>query len=75
MTGLWGITFLVTWLGSTVAWVAQRGWSTEALPVLLVYAIAWTVVMLFGGLRLAFGQPAWRPCAWRPLAGVTISST
>lgn len=58
MIGLWGITFLVTWLGSTVAWVAQRGWSTEALPVLLVYAIAWTVVMLFGGLRLAFRQPA-----------------
>lgn len=55
VTGLWGITFLITWFGSLGAWVWSNGfnWGIVSVPV-LIYAAVWVLVMLFGGARLAF---------------------
>lgn len=57
ITGLWGVSFLVTWFGSTINWVweSRFDWSIVGAG-LLVYAAAWGLVMLAGGLRLAFAK-------------------
>jgi apolipoprotein N-acyltransferase len=54
-TGLWGITFLITWFGSIGAWVWNNGfnWSIVRVEV-LAFAAVWVLVMLAGGARLAF---------------------
>lgn len=54
VTGLAGITFLITWFGSTVnwAWDNQFDWGNVQTG-LLTYGIVWSLVMLAGGARLA----------------------
>jgi apolipoprotein N-acyltransferase len=55
LTGLWGITFLITWFGSMGAWVWTNGFNWSVVKVeVLVYAVIWGLVMLAGGARLAF---------------------
>lgn len=55
VTGMWGITFLITWTASCVAFIweeletGQRRWRLSA-----AVAITLAAVFLFGGLRLAF---------------------
>lgn len=54
ITGLPGITFLVTWFGSSVNWVWDNQFDWYAVQTgLLTYGIAWSLVMIFGGARLA----------------------
>ncbi|MBI4671445.1 MAG: nitrilase [Chloroflexi bacterium] len=55
VTGIWGIGFLVTWFAAVVnwAWDRQFDWGTIQSGVLL-YAAVWGLVMLAGGVRLAF---------------------
>jgi apolipoprotein N-acyltransferase len=55
VTGLWGITFLITWFGSTGTWVWSNGfdWSIVRVEV-LAFAAVWSLVMLAGGARLSF---------------------
>jgi len=58
VTGIWGLTFLISWLAPVVNQFWERGWSgaaVQAPAVLLVTAI--TVALLFGGARLAFAAP------------------
>ena len=57
VTGLWGISFLITWFGSTVnwAWEHQFNWMVIQRGM-LVYALTYGIVMLAGGVRLAFTQ-------------------
>jgi apolipoprotein N-acyltransferase len=55
VTGLWGIAFLITWFGSTGAWVWGNGFNWSIVKVeVLVYAAVWGLVRLAGGARLAF---------------------
>ena len=59
VTGIWGLTFLISWLAPVVNQLWERGWSGSAVrapAVLLVAAI--TAALLFGGARLAFAAPA-----------------
>ena len=53
VTGLWGISFLIAWFGSTInwAWDKQFDWSIIQ-GGLLAYAVLWSLVMLVGGMRL-----------------------
>ena len=58
VTGIWGLTFLVSWLAPVVNQAWESGWSASAVKVpavLLVAAI--TAALLFGGARLAFAAP------------------
>jgi apolipoprotein N-acyltransferase len=57
VTGIWGIGFLIAWLGSTANWVWERNfeWQVVAAGV-LTYVVVWGLVMLAGGLRLALGH-------------------
>ena len=58
VTGIWGLTFLVSWLAPVVNQLWERGWSdaTVRAPVVLLVA-ATTAALLFGGVRLAFAAP------------------
>jgi apolipoprotein N-acyltransferase len=53
VTGLWGITFMVVWFGSTVSWAILTGLPSTAVQVgVVTYATAFCLLMLGGGLRL-----------------------
>ena len=57
VTGLWGISFLITWFGPVVNWVWDRQFQgTEAASALIVYGVIWGLIMLVGGARLVFTQ-------------------
>ena len=54
VTGIWGITFIVTWFGSTLSWVAQSDLESSAVHLgLAVYALVLVAVMLAGAARIA----------------------
>jgi apolipoprotein N-acyltransferase len=58
VTGMWGLTFLVSWLGPVVNWAWERSfnWSDVRRGLLVFAAIAGSV-LLFGNLRLALARP------------------
>ncbi len=54
VTGIWGITFLVTWFGSVVAFVVVRYAGNRPVGrVLAVYSLLLGIVIMFGNLRLS----------------------
>lgn len=57
VTGLWGISFLVNWFGSTLnwAWEHQFNWGLVGSAI-LIYAAVWLIVMLAGEARVAFSK-------------------
>lgn len=59
LTGMWGISFLMSWLASTVNWAWERdfAWSEIKRGVTLYAGILFLVV-LFGQVRLWFAPPA-----------------
>lgn len=59
VTGIWGISFLVTWCAALVnwAWDNQFDWGAVQHGVLL-YAAVWCLAMLGGGVRLALASHA-----------------
>lgn len=59
VTGMWGVTFLVSWFATVVnyAWERSFNWS-EIRRVALVYGGVMLVVLAYGNIRLAFAQPA-----------------
>lgn len=58
VTGIWGITFLITWFAAVVNWAWERGF---AWPQIrgggALYAAILAVVLLGGGARLALFPP------------------
>lgn len=59
VTGLWGVTFLVSWFASTGNWLWEEGW--ESVPARgggILYAALVLAVLLLGGLRLAVSPPS-----------------
>ncbi len=59
ITGMWGITFLVNWLGPVINWAWERSfaWQDVRRGVMLYGGIL-AAVLLFGGARLAYAAPA-----------------
>jgi apolipoprotein N-acyltransferase len=58
ITGMWGITFLVNWLGPVVNWAWERSFEWhDVRRGLAIYATCLIAVLLYGGARLAFAQP------------------
>jgi apolipoprotein N-acyltransferase len=59
ITGMWGIVFLVNWLGSVVNYAWERGFAwKEIRRNALIYAGIMLVVLLYGGARLAYAPQA-----------------
>src|ERR1700694_503147 len=55
VTGIWGITFLLTWFAAVVNWAWERGFAWPNVRVGgVLYAPVLSVVLLGGGGRLAF---------------------
>ncbi|MBM7807907.1 apolipoprotein N-acyltransferase [Geodermatophilus bullaregiensis] len=59
VTGIWGLTFLVSWLAPVVNQLWERGWSAPGgrTPTVLFAAVL-AAALLFGGAQLAFAAPA-----------------
>ena len=59
VTGLSGLTFLITWFGSTSNWIWERSFSWPAIRSgVAIYTATLAAVLLYGGMRLAFHQSA-----------------
>jgi len=59
ITGMWGIIFLVNWLGPVISYAWERGFTwNEIRRNVLIYAVIMLVVLLYGGLRLAYAPQA-----------------
>ena len=58
VTGIWGLTFLVSWLAPVVNDLWDHDWkpSTVAVPVVLFLVVTATA-LVFGGARLGFAAP------------------
>jgi apolipoprotein N-acyltransferase len=58
ITGLWGITFLVSWFASTVNWVWEEGLVWQRIRRgLAVFTSVMLIVLLYGMVRLTYFQP------------------
>ncbi len=69
VTGIWGISFVVTWFCSTVVWVWSKGFAWDRIRKGVgIYAGVLAAVLLFGGLRLSLYQPEGTPVM---VAGIT----
>jgi apolipoprotein N-acyltransferase len=60
VTGIWGITFLITWCAAVVNWAWERrfAWRSVRRGV-LVYAAILILVLVGGGVRLVFFPDRW----------------
>jgi apolipoprotein N-acyltransferase len=59
ITGMWGITFLVNWLGPVVNWAWERNFTWPGIRRgMTVYAGLLLAVLLYGGARLAYAPGA-----------------
>ena len=71
VTGIWGLTFLITWFAAVVNWAWERGFAWPAVRGGgLGYAAVLAAVLLAGGARLALG-PA--PAPLVRVAGLSAS--
>jgi apolipoprotein N-acyltransferase len=58
VTGMWGLTFLISWLGSVVNWAWERSFAwPEIRRGAALYAGVLALVVVFGSARLAFFPP------------------
>jgi apolipoprotein N-acyltransferase len=58
VTGIWGLTFLVSWLAPVVNEVWERGPGDRAVrAAAALFVAAVCAALVFGGVRLAFGAP------------------
>jgi apolipoprotein N-acyltransferase len=59
LTGMWGLTFLMTFFASTVNALWESGFSWRPTRTSLIgFGATLAVVLIWGGARLAFFQPA-----------------
>jgi len=58
VTGLWGLTFLVSWFGSVANWAWERTFAwAEVRRGMLAFTGILGLVLIFGNLRLVFAHP------------------
>ncbi len=58
VTGIYGITFLITWFASVINWTWEGGFSrTPCTKTIRVYGTVFALVFLLGGARLEFSVP------------------
>ena len=58
LTGIYGVSFLMTWLAATVNWAWERAFRSEEVRTgFVLYGGVLSLVLLAGGARLAFVPP------------------
>ena len=58
VTGIWGVSFLITWFAAVINWAWEQDFSWQQIRLGVgLYAGVLALVMLFGGLRLAIFAP------------------
>lgn len=58
VTGIWGMSFVITWLAPVVNWAWEKGFVWPRIRGgILLYTGILTVILLGGGARLAFTTP------------------
>jgi apolipoprotein N-acyltransferase len=73
LTGMWGIVFLVAWLGPVVNYAWERGFEwKEIRRNMLIYAAIMLAVLLYGGARLAYAPQAPRTVRVHGLTAVDM---
>ena len=71
VTGIWGITFLITWFAAVANWAWERGFAWPEVRVgVLLYAAIFSAVILGGGARLVLFPPEATPVR---VAGLSAS--
>jgi apolipoprotein N-acyltransferase len=71
LTGMWGIAFLVSWLGPVVNWAWERSFDWPRIwRGLAIYAGITALVLVYGGARLAFSRA---PEGTVRVAGLTMT--
>lgn len=54
VTGIWGVTFLITWSASVINWLWDNSFEKRKIHLgLMVYGIPIILIILFGQIRLA----------------------
>jgi apolipoprotein N-acyltransferase len=73
VTGIWGLTFLITWFAAVVNWAWEQHFAwPQVRRGALLYAAILAVVLLGGGARLALFPPQATPVR---VAGLSASQT
>jgi apolipoprotein N-acyltransferase len=55
LTGLWGLTFLITWFGATVNWAWEQSFAWPAVRrSVALYGAVMALVLFYGAARLVF---------------------
>ena len=58
ITGIYGLTFLITWLGTVVNWAWEQKFSWPNIKTgIKIFSAVITAVLLFGGAYLFFASP------------------
>jgi apolipoprotein N-acyltransferase len=58
ITGLWGVTFLVSWIASTINWIWEEGMAWQRIRQgLAIFASVMLIVLLYGMVRLTYSLP------------------
>ena len=71
VTGIWGLTFLITWFAAVGNWAWERGFAwPQVRGGGMLYAAILAVVLLGGGARLALFPPEATPVR---IAGLSVS--
>ncbi len=75
VTGLWGLVFLMSWFAAMVNWAWERGFAWPRVRTgTLLYGGLLSLVLLFGGARLAF-FPAQAQGSTVRIAGISPERT
>ena len=70
ITGIWGITFLITWTASTINWFWDNSFKWEQIKTgLLIYGISFLTIIIFGQVRLSIDNE----CSTVRIASINIS--
>jgi len=57
VTGIWGLTFLITWTASVINWLWDNSFEKKKIfSSLIVYGIPILIIILFGQIRLAMNN-------------------
>lgn len=53
ITGIWGITFMVTWFGSVIYWIFENyRYKEKVLQGLIIYSAVFITIIVYGSIRL-----------------------
>lgn len=55
LTGMFGISFVIAWFASIVNWIWEHNFSLQSIKIgSIIYGSLFTVIMLYGGIKLSF---------------------